>query len=65
MWHRVRVSAKDCPRITQEFLDEERRALGAVRFSEEYELAFVDPEESAFPTSIIDQAFTNEVLPLW
>jgi hypothetical protein len=65
VWHRVRVSARDCPRISQEFLDEELRELGAVRFSEEYELTFVDPEESAFPTTVIDNAFTHEVLPLW
>lgn len=65
MWKRVRVAAKDCPRISQEFLDEQMKLLGPTRFSEEYELAFVDPEESAFPTTIIDRAFTTEVLPLW
>jgi hypothetical protein len=64
-WHRVRVAAEQCPRISQAFLDEELRALGATRFSEEYGLAFVDSDESAFPTTIIDAAFTTEVLPLW
>ena len=64
-WHRVRVSASECPRISKEFLDEERRALGPMRFSEEYELAFIDAQSSAFPTGIIDLAFTTEVLPLW
>ncbi|MEP0324568.1 terminase large subunit domain-containing protein [Bauldia litoralis] len=64
-WHRVRVSADECPRITKEFLDEEMRELGPTRFSEEYGLAFIDSEESAFPTTIIDNAFTGEVLPLW
>jgi hypothetical protein len=65
LWKRVRVAASDCPRIRKEFLDEELRALGAMRFAEEYELAFIDSQESAFPTSIIDRAFTSEVLPLW
>jgi hypothetical protein len=64
-WHRVKVSAKDCPRITQHFLDEELRELGAARFSEEYGLEFRDPDESAFPTEIIAAAFTDEVRPLW
>jgi hypothetical protein len=64
-WHRVRVSASQCPRISKEFLAEELRNLGAVRFSEEYELAFVDNETSAFPTGIIDRAFTSELTPLW
>jgi len=64
-WTRVRVSAEDCPRISKEFLDEELRSLGAQRFSEEYGLAFLDPDESVFSTAIIDAAFSNEVKPLW
>lgn len=64
-WTRVRVPASDCPRISKEWLAEELKALGAARFSEEYELAFIDADSSAFPTSIIDRAFTTELLPLW
>jgi hypothetical protein len=65
-WHRTEVAATDCPRITQAFLDEELKALGGQRFSEEYGLAFLDPDEAVFPTAIIDAAFSNhEVLPLW
>src|SRR5690606_25999043 len=64
-WHRVRVSAEQCPRITPGFLAEELRALGAARYSEEYGLAFLDDDASAFPTAVIDRAFTDEVRPLW
>jgi hypothetical protein len=64
-WHRTKVAASDCPRITQAFLDEELRELGAQRFSEEYSLEFVDPDETVFPSAIIAAAFTPEVLPLW
>jgi hypothetical protein len=64
-WHRVRVPASMCPRISKEFLAEELREMGAARFSEEYELEFRDPDEAAFPGEIIAQAFTNEVRPLW
>jgi hypothetical protein len=64
-WTKVRVPASMCPRLTQEFLDDERRELGAMRFSEEYELAFLEPDESVFPTAIIDRAFTQDVRPLW
>jgi hypothetical protein len=64
-WHRVRVAASDCPRITQEFLDEELRELGAQRFSEEYGLEFLDPDEAVFPSEIIAAAFSQEVRPLW
>jgi hypothetical protein len=64
-WHRVRVPASDCPRITKEFLADELRALGQARFSEEYELAFIDSASSAFPTDIITRAFREDILPLW
>jgi hypothetical protein len=33
-WHRVRVPASDCPRISKEFLADELRELGQARFSE-------------------------------
>jgi hypothetical protein len=64
-WHRTSVTAQDCPRITEAFLAEEMKELGAQRFSEEYGLQFLDPDESVFPTAIIDAAFTPEVVPLW
>lgn len=64
-WTRVRVSATDCPRISAEFLAEEMRELGPLRFSEEYQLEFRDDNESVFPSDLIDRAFTAEVQPLW
>ncbi len=60
-WHRVRVSATECPRISAEFLEEERRALGPLRFSEEYELAWLDDALSVFSTELIDQAVSSDV----
>lgn len=64
-WHRTKVGASDCPRITPQFLAEELKELGAMRFSEEYQLEFRDSDESVFPTEIIARAFTSEVTPLW
>lgn len=64
-WSKIRVAASECPRISASFLEEELRELGPMRFSEEYELAFVDILMSAFPSFIIDAAFRNGVRPLW
>ena len=64
-WHRVRVPASMCGRLTAQFLSEERKALGALAYSEEYELAFNEPDEAMFATALIDRAFTSEVRPLW
>jgi len=65
LWHRVKVPASECPRISKEFLDEELRTLGALRFSEEYELQFVDDTTSVFSVAAIDRCFAHNVAPLW
>lgn len=64
-WHRVKVAASECPRISKSFLEEEFRQLGAARFSEEYDLVFRDAEEAAFPVAVIEAAFSKKVVPLW
>jgi hypothetical protein len=64
-WHRVEVPASACPRISKDFLQEELRQLGQQRFDEEYGLAWLDPDESVFPVTIVDAAFTDAVVPLW
>src|SRR5262245_36206371 len=42
MWERIRVTAEDCPRITHEFLDEEKLALGERWIRQEYMCSFED-----------------------
>jgi Helicase len=64
-WDRTRVPASECPRISEEFLTEELKELGAQRFAEEYSLEFIDADEAVFPSAIIDAAFTDAVVPLW
>jgi phage terminase large subunit len=63
-WHRVRVAATDCLRISAEFLEEEKRELGEVRFSEEYELAFVEDGAQLIKTEFFNRAITDEVTAL-
>jgi hypothetical protein len=64
-WTRISVPASQCPRITPEFLAEERKALGETRFQEEYELAFLDSGMAAFPSDLIDKCFRDDIRPLW
>lgn len=64
-WSRVKVAASDCPRISKEFLDEELKEVGAMRFSEEYQLEFRDADEAVFPFAVIAAAFSADVRPLW
>lgn len=64
-WQRYRVPATECPRITKEFLAEELREIGPLRYASEYLCEFVDTEEQFFPSSLVERALSDEVLPLW
>jgi hypothetical protein len=47
-WTRYKITAHDCPRISKEFLEEERRALGDLWFRQEYECEFLEAEGQLF-----------------
>lgn len=64
-WHRVKVTAHDCPRIDPAFLEEERRTLGDLVFRSEYLCEFVDTEESAFDSAEVLAALDPTVRPLF
>ena len=64
-WHRERIPAGACPRITEAFLEEERRELGRYFFEQEYMCQFHDAEGSLFSRSEIDGAFSADVEPLF
>jgi hypothetical protein len=64
-WTRTKVSAQDCPRITQAFLDSERKALGEYFYRQEYECQFVDSAHQLFRSSDIERAISDEVKPLF
>lgn len=48
-WKRVQITWRDCPRITAEFIDEERRALGPAWVAQEYETTFTALEGLVYP----------------
>ncbi|MBI3789939.1 MAG: terminase [Gemmatimonadetes bacterium] len=64
-WDRSQVQAKDCPRISAEFLADELRSLGPRVFVQEYECEFFEADTAAFSTSLIERAVTSDVTPLW
>jgi hypothetical protein len=54
-WKRAQVKAADCPRIGPAFLADERRALGAKWFAQEYETSFEAATGAVFdPQDILD-----------
>ncbi len=55
-WERFKVPATECPRISPEFLEQERRALGEWWFRQEYFCEFLDAETQAFRREDIERA---------
>jgi hypothetical protein len=64
-WRRFMLRADDCPRISRDFLAEERRSLGEFLYSQEYQCQFLDNETSIFSSALIEGALSDEVSPLW
>ncbi len=64
-WDRYEVPAKDCPRITPEFLEEEREALPSYIYRQEYECSFEDTEDQIFTHEMVQAAVTPDVTPLF
>jgi hypothetical protein len=64
-WQRFRVPAIECSRISAEFLAEELKELGPLRYASEYCCEFVDTDEQFFASSLIEAAMSDEVQPLW
>jgi hypothetical protein len=64
-WDRYEVPARDCPRITPDFLAEEREALPSYIFRQEYECSFEDTEDQIFTHEMVQAAVTSEVKPLF
>src|SRR5215207_5403219 len=64
-WERYEVPASECPRIPEVFLEEERRALPAWIYRQEYECSFEDTEDQLFGFDLVQSSITDEVTPLF
>lgn len=64
-WERVRVTAKECPRIDAAFLAEEREAIGERWYRQEYECSFEDVIGALLSHECIQASLSDEVKPLF
>jgi hypothetical protein len=64
-WLKVHITAEQCPRISREFLEEERRSLPAWVFESEYHGVFGDTLESVFRHEDIEALLSDDVVPLF
>src|SRR5215216_3051346 len=64
-WERYEAPASQVPRISEAFLEEERRALPARMYRQEYECSFEAVDAAVFAYDLIEEAITPEVAPLF
>lgn len=64
-WVRTEIPAAACSRISRDFLEEERRALGDWWYRQEYQCEFVETEDQVFPYDLIQQAMRDDIKPLF
>lgn len=64
-WERYKITARDCPRISPEFLAEERAAMPDWIFRSEYLCEFTESEDSVFSYDEVMSAISDDVTPLF
>ncbi len=65
LWERVQVTAYECPRIPDAFLEEERRSLGDLFFRSEYLCEFTESSGQLFAYDDVMNALDERVRPLF
>ena len=61
-WEKITIDAECCPRISKDFLETEKKALGEWWYKQEYMCEFMDTVDSAFRTEDIDKMSKEEVV---
>jgi len=64
-WHRVKVTADNCPRISREFLEQERKSIGEWWYRQEYMCDFVETDDQVFAYEDVQRALDTSVKPLF
>jgi len=63
-WLKVEIPANECPRISETFLEMERKSLGDWWFQQEYMCNFVETEDQLFSHDEVMDAIDFELEPL-
>jgi hypothetical protein len=64
-WRRVKITADQCPRISPEWLAEEREKIGQWWYSQEYLCIFQETVDSVFRYSDVQGMLSADVQPLF
>ena len=61
-WTRISVTASECPRISEAFLNDEIEEIGEWRVRQEYMCEFIDAEDQLFSYDDLMKAITDDVI---
>ena len=64
-WQRFEIPAVACPRISRDFLEQEKRSLPPSWFASEYGCLFVQPDDSFFDQDDVLAAIDSGITPLF
>jgi hypothetical protein len=64
-WHRTKITAEECPRISDVWLDQERQSIGDWWYRQEYLCEFVETIDQVFSYDDIQRALDDSVTPLF
>jgi hypothetical protein len=64
-WHRTRITAQECPRISREWLANEKRTMPDFWYRQELECEFTETIDSFFSHDDIERATSSDVKPLF
>jgi hypothetical protein len=64
-WERIKITARECLRISAEFLEEERQNMPEWWYLQEYEGEFMETEDQVFSYAHVMAAMSDEVEPLF
>jgi hypothetical protein len=64
-WNRTRITARECPRISEQWLEREKAAMPSFWFRQEFECEFVESVDSVFSFDDISAALDSSIKPLF
>ena len=59
-FYKIHIKSEDCPRITDEFLEQEKKRMTKLEYCQEYEAEFLDSLQQFFPKDLIDSCICEE-----
>jgi Terminase large subunit, T4likevirus-type, N-terminal len=59
-WEKISITASQCPRISQDFLKEQMRSLGPLKYAAEFDCQWLDDQMSTFNSDLIRKAFEHD-----